>query len=944
MIRRFLFISLLLISTPSMAQYYQTGVEPFSTKWRQIKTNRFRIIFPLEADKLAFRYANLLSVVDTLAPKSLDANQKCFDIVIHNHSMLSNGFVAWAPKRMEIITQSPSSTQAQPWLTQLAIHETRHTSQLFKLNEGIIKPLSFAFGEQAVGAAAGFVPFWFLEGDAVAFETASSNSGRGRQADFYQYYRTHYLTRTKRFSYDKWLMGSYRDNIPNHYNFGYQLVTYAKLNFGNEVWANTLKYVSHYPFTVFPFYFGLKRQTGLSRKQLFQKAFENLDSLWEATQNDQVRLDYKSLVKGNKEYSDYRYPHLLNDTLLVVYKTSQSKNPRFILVNLLTKKERTIARPANITSIPTYFKENIFWTEYQPHIRWEYKDYSIIRWYSIKTGKIKTISDRGRYSSPIYNPNDNLVYVISSKDNGENILEAFGLNGEKKKSITLPSDYQPFEVFVNSERDYLISCVVSDRGKSIVRVNKDGSCDIIYGPTYLDIHSLSSNGDLIFFSTSKGYKEDLFSLNIITKKIYQLTRSSFGSTDPEYISKTRELVFSNYTDKGYCISTTNVDTTSNDVELKCINDDIITTRLSAAEKGNIDSIAIPNNSYSIEKYRGARTLLNVHSWAPFYFDPNQLIAGDIQIKLGVTVFSQNLTGSSVLNAGYGYDNGSLARVNYSYYGFFPVLSYQFELSAHSPSVYLIKNTALPKTDSQKKESTFNLYLPLKFSSGSFSSLIYPFVKVISTNDYFFSKNDSLYHKGFQRINYRLYLSSLQYQAKKDFRPRIGFIADLNFENAPFNRNNFGSLTAGDITMFLPGIGVNHSILLRSSIQRQNIERYFFPNKINFPRGYTNFPSESFRSISFEYLMPVAYPDISFGSLAYLKRISLNTFYDYARNEYPTRAGKQIDFMKSFGFEIYTDLKFFRTRYPIRFKFQQGWTSDNLLPFNTFTFAIDLYGQ
>ncbi len=944
MVKRFLFVFLFFVTTHSMGQYYLTGVEPFGTKWRQIKTSHFRIIFPLEADKIANRYANLLDRIDSVAPKSLSANQKCFDVVIHNHSMLSNAFVAWAPKRMEIIAQQPSSMYAQPWLTQLAIHETRHTSQLFKLNGGLIKPASYLFGEQIVGVTAGFVPSWFLEGDAVAFETATSNSGRGRQADFYQYYRAHYLTKTKRFKYDKWLLGSFKDNIPNHYNFGYQLVSYVKLEYGDQVWANTLRYVSRYPFTIIPFYFGLKQQTGLSRKQLFKKTFNYLDNLWTINQKSQGLGKYPSMVKANREYTDYRYPFFLNDSSLVVFKTNLSANPRFILVDVKTKKEKTLIRPGYLTSIPSYYKENIFWTEYLPQIRWEYKNFSVIKYYNISTRKVKTIANRGRYFSPAYSPLDGLIYVISGKEDGNNSIEAFSLNGEKRKTIILPNSYQSFEIHINADGKQLIAGVVSDKGKSIVRVNEDGSCELIYGPTHLDIHSISSNGNYILFSTSFEYRENVFALNSKTKKVYQQTKSAYGSTDPAYNPISKEIVFTSYTANGYCVSMAKVDTVSSKVNLKDIYDDLTANRLSSAEKFNIDSTAIQSNIYKIDKYRGFKTLINIHSWAPFYFDPNQLTTGEAQVKLGVTIFSQNLTGSSVLTAGYGYDKVHLARINYQYFGLFPVLSYEFDLSEYPPSLYYKKNTTVPRIEKQRKESTFSVYLPLRLSANQFSTILYPFVKLVSSNDYLFSPNDSLYHKGLQLFNYRIFFSSLQQQTVKGVRPRFGFVADINSENAPFNRNNFGSLFSGDFFLYLPGIGTNHSLLIKHSLQKQNINRFIFSNKITFPRGYLENYSESFRSISFDYLMPIAYPDFAFGSIAYLKRISLNAFYDYAENIDPSKAGKPIDIMKSFGFEIYTDFKFFRTRYPIRLKLQQGWAGDNFLPFNSFSLFIDFYGQ
>lgn len=926
-----------------LAQFYQTGVEPFGTKWRQIRTDNYRILFPADADMIAFRYANLLSVIDSVAPKSLSAKQRVFDVVIHNHSTRSNGFVIWAPKRMEIIAQPPPTTYAQQWLKQLALHETRHTSQLFTLNSGIVKPASIFLGELSVGGASGFVPLWFFEGDAVAFETATSNTGRGHQADFYQYYRAHYFTAAKRFSYDKWLMGSYQDVIPNHYNFGYQLVSHAKTEYGNHVWANTLQYVSRYPFTLFPFYFGFKKQTGLSRKQLFENTFNALHSTWRSDQKSQNSINYQSLNKTVKEYSEYRYPYLIADSSVIAYKTSLSEALRFVIIDFRTRQERTLVYSGSMTSIPSYHKEHIFWTEYQPHIRWEYKNYSIIKWYNAKTGQVKTISDKGRYYSPVYNPDNGYIYAISGLDDGTNSISAFNLNGEKQISIPLPNEFQPFELTLN-DINQLICSIVTNEGKSIIQIDQNGAYNPIYGPTYLDIHSIKSVGNRLFFSTTEGYKEDIFALNCNTKEIVRITNSAFGATDPHYNEKSNSLLFSSFSTNGYSISITKVDTTITPIDLTQVVNDGMIAKLRSTERFNIDSTDIPNKSFEIKNYRGLKTIANIHSWTPFYFDINKLIAGEVDIKPGVMLFSQNLTGTSVLSAGYGYNNAHLTRINYQYNGFFPAISYEFEIMDLSPRVWLIDKKEPSNIDRQKKESTFSIYIPLRFSSGGFSTRLNPIFQMVGSNEYILSINDSLYHKGLQQFNYRVYVSVLQNQTMKSIRPRLGFSADINFENAPFNRNNFGSSVSGVFLVYLPGIGKTHSLLIKPSFQKQSTKRYYLSNKTIFPRGYSPYYSELFKSISAEYLLPVAYPDLSIGSLAYLKRISLNTFFDYALLEFPKSTGVRPYQMKSFGVEIFTDFNLLRTRYPIRVKFQQGWAGSNLSPFNQFTFSVDFYGQ
>ncbi|MHC1703360.1 MAG: hypothetical protein AB9846_05580 [Tenuifilaceae bacterium] len=945
----FIILILFVFVEVSFSQYYFVGTEPFLTSWKQIKTAKNRIIFPAEAERLAIRYANLLSIIDSVSPLSLNAKQKHFDVVIHNKSVLSNGFVAWAPKRMEIITTQPSSTYSQPWLTQLALHETRHTSQLFKINGGIIKPISFLFGEQTIGAAAGLVPMWFFEGDAVAFETATSNTGRGRQAEFYQFYRTHYLTNSINYSYDKWLLGSYRDNIPNHYSLGYQLVSYANFKFGEDVWSNTLEFVAKYPFTIFPFYFGLRKETGLSRKKLFKETFNFLDSVWSSNLNNTINIESTSLVKNNRNFNDYRYPFLINDTLLVVYKENLSKIPSFVLVNTNTKKEKILLNPGYLTSNPSYHDGNVFWSEYKPHPRWEYLNYSVIKSYNIYNHKTHTISDNGKYFSPVYNSNNGFIYAISAGNDGSSYIVVFTDKGKKSlRTIELPEAYKPFELSISNTTNKLFVGVVSDKGKEILVYDGDGSFKSVYGPTYNNIHSISAGEDHLYFAMNEGFVENIFRFNTKENNLYRVTNSTFGSRDGSFSFSTNKVVFSNYTPKGYSISSIEFDTLADRVYLPERSDDVLSNNLSQLQKFNIDSITIPKKAFEIEKYRGARRFINIHSWAPFYYNPYQLTSGEILVKPGFTILSQNLTSTSVLVAGYGFDKSSLIHLNYQYFGLFPVVSYSFDLENNSPTLYTRRNTITPIIADTRKEGRLSVYLPLRLSANRFSTNFFPYVQLISSNDFLFSQSDSLYHSGLHRLNYRLYFSRLQRLSHQDIRSRLGFVLNIETENAPFNKNNIGSLVSGELSLYLPGIGSNHSLFMKFSNQNQKLERFYLPNKVVFPRGYTSSKSEDFKSISLNYLFPVAYPDVSLGSLVYLKRLSANTFYDYAENSFPAQTAgvifTQKDYLKSYGVELYADIHLFRTRYPIRFKLLQGWMGDKQLPFNMFSVFVDFYGQ
>jgi len=130
------------------AQYYETGQDPASIKWKQIKTGRFTVIYPENWGPGGMLYAKSLdeaySKLVTLFP------EKKFNIpvLIHSFSIQSNGYVSWAPRRMELYPTPEQNTIPLAPEKQLAIHELAHVIQMESLNRGFSKGMSLLFGEQ----------------------------------------------------------------------------------------------------------------------------------------------------------------------------------------------------------------------------------------------------------------------------------------------------------------------------------------------------------------------------------------------------------------------------------------------------------------------------------------------------------------------------------------------------------------------------------------------------------------------------------------------------------------------------------------------------------------------------------------------------------------------------------------------------------------------------
>ena len=168
---------------PSFAQQNPPGLD-----WRQIQTERFKVIFPAAITTDAQRVANTLEHIYGPVSKTLRGQQKPLEVVLVNQTTEPNGFFSLAPRR-SVWNSTPSPNiglfGGSEWYQLLALHEIRHAVQTDRHRRGLIRLMWIAFGETAETIVGNLLtPQWFAEGDAVGVETALSQAGRGRDPQF----------------------------------------------------------------------------------------------------------------------------------------------------------------------------------------------------------------------------------------------------------------------------------------------------------------------------------------------------------------------------------------------------------------------------------------------------------------------------------------------------------------------------------------------------------------------------------------------------------------------------------------------------------------------------------------------------------------------------------------------------------------------------------------
>jgi len=919
-----LFVSL--FSTLTLqAQFVDYGADPSRYKWNYVDLPHYKLIFPQGTDSMAYHYALYLENIFPLVQKSISMpRKKVFPVVLHPGSMQSNGLVAWAPRRMELITNPSARIDAQNWDKHLVLHESRHVVQTSKLMTGFVNPLYYLIGEQAAGVSSFFSTKWFFEGDAVGAETAMSNSGRGRLPEFNMIYRAQMLS-DKFFSFDKWYLGSYKDYTGDYYALGYDLTSFAKYKYGSDIWDKiTTRYISHF-LHLPPFPKAIKYHTGDNVDGLFNKTFEFLQEEWKTLDSGHIVPDYISQTP--RQYTSYRYPQAINDTTVVAVKSSLHDINS--LVMFTNGKEKYLAWLGSINSRLNLQGNRIYWSENVSGLRWTHENYSEIKQYDLVTGKIEMLTSRQRYLSPAVQPEGKFIAASRPTFSGENqIVLIDSENGTEQNCFTLPQNAFAKELTF-TDNSHLVAITVDNRGLSLQQLDiNTGEWKELLPPTSVNITSPVWYNDRLYFESGLNGTNNIYCMDIQKGKIYKVTSARFGAFNPAFSENS--LFFSDYQAKGYRIAS--IVLNEQETEEADINTPYLfplAEAISEQEGFNIDTAELEPVAFEPKRYRKGTHLFNVHSWAPFYYDVSEIMnasASDFTsvVKPGITLISQNALNTAITQAGWYYDDGNHhGRLSLTYTGWFPVIDLKMDYGGESVSMAWIKNDEgkdvpqLRRSSRKLLESEARIYLPFNLTKGHYTHGFQPSVTYFLTNNRYQQYESRKYH------NFQYMLSELRYywyrrMATRDILPRWGYQIRLQYLNSPFNSENYGSLYAARLTTYWPGLMQNHSLMLRLGYQYQSVDDkvLYLPKRImDKPRGYDYiYQTRQHLALKADYAFTIACPDWSLGSLIYMRRIRSNLFYDWSRNQAKKDAGWTTQ--SSAGLDLIFDWNVIRMSYPL----------------------------
>jgi len=942
------------------AQYYSSGQDPASVQWQQIKTSHFQVIFPEGYQQTAGYVANVLEYAFTMANKTMITNPKKIPVILHNLSAVSNAQTVWAPARMDFYTIPPQDTYGQEWFQQLAIHEYRHIIQLSKMNQGMTKILTYLFGEQITAAVLGlYVPFWFIEGDAVSAETGQSSTGRGRTPAFSMPLRAQIIEK-EIYTYDQAIFGSFKKFTPDHYVLGYNVVAQTRNKYGFEIWDKTMNKVGKNPYMIVPFSEGIRDFTGKTKTGLYEASLQELGESWKKQAGEITYSQPKYLPCGKEEkYTNYLRPfHTSRGTIVAEKKVLDDLTriveifpdgtekiictPGYYAHGVLTyaKNASSMNNGAGMSAL-TYSKNLISWTEPQPDPRWGNRDYSIIKILDLDSRKIKKITSKSRYFAPALSPDATKIAVSGATENNLYFLAIIDVaSGLEINRFTTPENYFFTNPSWSADGQTIVSILMGEPGKCIVLTEiKTGVTRAVSEFSFTDISKPILKGNYIVFTGAYSGIDNIYALHLKTKEISQVASVKFGVTDPRFSVSGDSLLFANYTSDGFKISSIAFDSL-NFTPLNQVSDNSVKLyKAIAAQEGAIlNPDSIPEQDYEAKKYSKLTHLFKFHSWAPISIDASNFV-----VKPGVSLMSQNILSTTFTSLGYAYDlNEKTGKyyINLSYQGLYPVFDFQADFGKRNSYTY---DTADNRIDYSWMETNFTttVRVPLNFTSGKFGRFVQPSVAFTYLQlDMDEDATVAFKRNNYKTISFRLYAYNLLKRVEQDMNPRWGQMIDLNLFTAPFIKSDtLGSMFSAETRLYFPGIWKHHSFNVYGGYQKRfDNQIYYYSTVVNYPRGYILPVMDDLSSVSANYKLPIFYPDFSLTSLAYLKRFKANLFYDYA---WGNHRGSFANY-QSAGMELFMDMHVLRFLAPIELGYRLIYLPEKNDFKSEFLFSINVY--
>jgi hypothetical protein len=412
------------------------------------------------------------------------------------------------------------------------------------------------------------------------------------------------------------------------------------------------------------------------------------------------------------------------------------------------------------------------------------------------------------------------------------------------------------------------------------------------------------NGRILVESPTSGI-DNIFEVSNL--EIIQLTSARFGAYSPSVFEDS--LIYNDYTASGMNIVSKNLPWDEKQISSNSFVP--FYEKFAQVEASTqMDKKFFEADNYPTSDYSQVQKSVNLHSW---FF-----IAPPLSSTIIVLGTSRDVLNKFSLSVGASHDlneKESQGFVSAAWSHYYPVFDLRSAYSGRSQNIVTSGGSEIKD---HWEEGTFEggVQVPWKMIAGRFthSLNLRTFGKVIKVNGKNSPDATELKEGGLFSPGAELQYSFLSRLARRDLNAPLGFSLMSHLEEGKeiTGKDMKGSILTTDSRVFLPGFFKHHSFFHQLAYEKQRDHSYQYASSLIRPRGTTNLFLDESRKYSGNYLLPMFYPDWHLSRYAYLKRISMNLFFDEMSGKYRSYHYHAA----STGWEVLLDTHLLRIFVPI----------------------------
>ena len=823
-------------------------------EWRVIETEHYDVVYVETLEAEAQYVANSLEFLLAMHSDALGTIRNYrYSVVLYPNTMTVNGYVRFIP-RMSAYYTTPMGDWVGDWLSILSVHEARHKIQFDALDRYTGRFLSRLAGE--IGLLAPFVsgPGWFYEGDAVMAETVLTETGRGRDPSFSAPLKA-LLLDGKPFTYNKMLMGSEKDRIPNIYAFGYLMFAFIRDVYDERAAQTFFTALAQYPFPVIGPAIAIRRATGKPAGEIYSEMAEYYGTFWAEQIASMAFTETRRVFDPDSRFFTWysRIAALDDGTLVVAVSDAAGRR----IVRVEDEGETVLTRSAPLNSLSAG-GGLVVWDEAVSDVKFD-SSRTRIAVLDLESGRKSTIDGDGRYVYPAVSPDGRRIAALEwdgSVYTGRFvILDA--LSGAVVDAVAIPRGEFWFDFSWNSEATEIVFVASNADGKAIIGISPEAHARRTYIPFGTEnIRQIHHADDAILYVSNYSGIDAIYSVTPSGER-YSVVSRPIGLHSPVVASRGSEVAFIEYADSLGSI----VAAVPAHPDAWVAIDDVTVIReefFLPAAAGEIGAgMYVPENvptvEYESRSYSFARSGNRLHSWGvlPVELDPNPSARGFVMIDSIAGTVSQEI----------GLTYGSVTRSL--------GLDYTLYHRVFRPDLFLRGETVfdgLGESPMNTSRLTFGVEYPIGARVfGNVSWLLAPSTAIGAAAR--FAADGT--HLGTD--------VSIRHRLSGSFsHGRWSVGAAAAYEYRPFAQDFSDSLG-------VRATGVSPGLLERDAFRAGvSYDRVGGPFSavVSGPRGYGPIATTEMISGRAQYTVPLGYPDLAFGPIVYVNRVSATGFYDH----------------------------------------------------------------